>query len=84
MNFYPGQGKLREFSGWSGRFWIGLEMSGKLKLNSCGRPQEIYLFCSRVEYVLFRKLVQAEIPYLWGLLLDERICYSKKEFVLFK
>ena len=52
MEFFPGQGKVREFCGWPGKFrkdfWKVKEKSGSL--------QKIYLFCSRGErmYILMR------------------------------
>ena len=31
MNFFPGQGKVREFSGWPGKFKKDLESQGKVR-----------------------------------------------------
>ena len=31
MNFFPGQGKVREFCGWSGKFRKDLENQGKVR-----------------------------------------------------
>ena len=31
MNFFPGQGKVREFCGWSGKFRKDLESQGKVR-----------------------------------------------------
>ena len=31
MNFFPGQGKVREISGWSGKFRKDLESQGKVR-----------------------------------------------------
>ena len=51
-NFFPGQGKVREFYGWSRKFRKDLESQGKDRefenkwLSMAGRLQ-IYLFCSR-------------------------------------
>ena len=39
MKFFPGQGKVRKFYGWSGKFRKDLERekSGNLKINGYGR-----------------------------------------------
>ena len=47
MRFFPGQGKVREFCGWSGKFRKDLESqekSGNLKMNSYGRQTSENLF----------------------------------------
>ena len=31
MNFFPGQEKVREFSGWPGKFRLDLESQGKVR-----------------------------------------------------
>ena len=31
MNFFPGQGKVREFGGWPGKFRKDLESQGKVR-----------------------------------------------------
>ena len=52
--FFPGQGKVREFCGWPGKFRKALEireMSGNLKINSYGRQSSENLF-KRVKDVL--------------------------------
>ena len=55
MEFFPGQGKVREFCGWPGKFRKDLENQGKVREfeNKCmamaGSLEKIYLFCSREE-----------------------------------
>ena len=52
MNFFPGQGKVREFYGWPGKFRKDLESQGKsgnLKINGYGRQSSANL-C-----ILFKK-----------------------------
>ena len=47
MNFFPGQGKVREFCGWPGnleRTWKFREKSGNLKINGYGRQSSENLF----------------------------------------
>ena len=44
MKFFPGQGKVREFCGWPGKFRKDLEVrekSGNLKIDSYGSLQKI-------------------------------------------
>ena len=56
MNFFPGQGKVREFCGWPKKFrkdlektWKVREKSGNLKINGYGRQSSDNLF------VLFKR-----------------------------
>ena len=47
MNFFPGQGKVRELCGWPGnleRTWKVGEKSGNLKINGYGRQSSENLF----------------------------------------
>ena len=44
MKFFPGQGKVREFCGWSVKFRKDLEKSGNLKINGYGRQTSEHLF----------------------------------------
>ena len=47
MKFLPGQGKVREFRGWPGKFGKGLEVrekSGNWKINGYGRQSSENLF----------------------------------------
>ena len=58
MKTFPGQGKVREFCGWPGKFRKDLESQGKVrefenKMAMAGSFQKIYLFCSRGERVYF-------------------------------
>ena len=49
MNFFLGQGNVREFCGWPGNFG----KSGNLKINGyVGSLQKTYLFCSRGKRIL--------------------------------
>ena len=51
----PGQGKVREFCGWPGKFRKDLKSQGKsgnLKINGYG-SRKIYLFCLRGERMHF-------------------------------
>ena len=53
MNFFPGQGKVREFCGWPVKFRKVREKSGNLKINGYGSLQKIHLFCSKGEKIYF-------------------------------
>ena len=45
MKLFPGQGKVREFYGWPGKFTNDLEILGKtLKINGYGRQSSENLF----------------------------------------
>ena len=44
MNFFPGQGKVRESSGWPGKFRKDLEKSGNWKIYGYGRQSSEILF----------------------------------------
>ena len=75
MKFFPGQGKVREFYGWPGKFRKDLESQGKsgnLKINSYGRQSSENLF------ILFKSSEDANLPSPWGLFLKERICSLSK------
>ena len=52
MKFFPGQGKVREFCGWAGKFRKVLESQGKvrdLKINSYARQS------SENSFILFKR-----------------------------
>ena len=57
MNFFPGQGKVREFGGWPGKFSKDLESQGNVRefenMAMAGGLQKIYFFCSRGERMYF-------------------------------
>ena len=56
MKLFPGQGKIREFCGWSGKFRKALESrekSGNLKINGCGKQTSENLFSSRGKKLYF-------------------------------
>ena len=60
MKLFPGQGKIREFCGWSGKFRKALESRGKvreksgnLKINGCGKQTSQNLFSSRGKKMYF-------------------------------
>ena len=89
MNFFPGQGKVREFCGWPGECRKDLESqkkNGNLKINGYGRQSKENLF------ILFKKgkdvhshgIVVAHLPSHWGLLLKERICSLGEQILSFK
>ena len=47
MKFFPGQGKVRKFCGWPGKFrkdWKIWEKSGNLKINGYDRQSSENLF----------------------------------------
>ena len=59
MKFFPGQGRVKEFCEWSGKFRKDLESQAKIrefenKMAMAGSLQKIYLFCSEGErmYIL--------------------------------
>ena len=59
MKFFPGEGKVREFCGWPGKFYRTRkvrEKSGNLKINSDGRQSSENLF-KRVNDVLSHEIV---------------------------
>ena len=49
MKFFPGQGKVREFCGWSGKFRKDLESQGKVREFENNwlwqAIQKMYIFC---------------------------------------
>ena len=53
MKNFPGQGKVREFCGWPGKFRKDLESQGKVREFENKRLQKIYLFCSIGEKIYF-------------------------------
>ena len=58
MKFFPGQGKVREFCGWPGKFRKDLESQGKVRefeKKGYGRQSSENLFCSRGERMYFLK-----------------------------
>ena len=57
MNFVPGQGNVREFCGWPGKFRKDLESqekSGNLKINGYGRQtsENLFILFKRRKHVL--------------------------------
>ena len=62
MKFFPGQGKVREFCGWSGKFRKDLENQGKvkkLKINGYGRQssENLFILFKRGKDVLSHEIV---------------------------
>ena len=62
MKFFPGQGKVREFCGWSGKFRKDLESQGKsgnLKIIGYGRQtsENLFILFKRRKYVLSHEIV---------------------------
>ena len=56
MIFFLGQGEVREFYGWPGKFRKDREKSGNLKINSYSRQSSENLF-KRVKDVLSHEIV---------------------------
>ena len=62
MKFFPGQGKVREFCGWLGKFRKDLESQGKsenLNINSYSRQssENLFLLFKRGKDVLSHEIV---------------------------
>ena len=87
MKIFPGQGKVREFCGWPGKFRKDLESQGKVRefenkwLWQAAFRNFFFILFKRGKDVLSHEMVAAHLPPHWGLLLKERIC-SLGELVL--
>ena len=62
MKFFPGQGKVREFCGWPGKFRKDLESQGKVrefdKKRYCRESLEIiFILCKRGKDVYSHEIV---------------------------
>ena len=62
MKFFPGQGEVREFCGWSGKFRKDMESrekSGNLKINGYGRQtsENLFILFKREKDVLSHEIV---------------------------
>ena len=62
LEFFPGQGKVREFCGWSGKFRKDLESQGKvreLNKNGYGRrsPENLFVLFKRGKGILSHEIV---------------------------
>ena len=59
MIFFPGQGKVREFCGRSGKFRKDFRKSGNLKVNGYGRQtsENLFVLFEREEDVLSHEVV---------------------------
>ena len=70
MKFFSGQGKVREFYGWPGKFRKDLEKSGNMKINGYGRQssENLFILSKRGNGVLSQPL----LPPHWGLLLKRK------------
>ena len=70
MKIFPGQGKVREFCGWSGTFRKDLESQGKVREFEnkwlWQADQKIYAFCSRGEKMYFLLRLSEPISHLIG------------------
>ena len=69
MDFFQGQGKVREFCGWPGKFRKDLESqekSGNLKINGYGRQSSENLSYSRGERMYFLRDSLSISPYSLG------------------
>ena len=77
--FFPGQGKVREFCGWTGKFRKDLESQGKVRgLENKWLWQAVFRkFIYSVQEgkdVHSLEIVKSHLPPHLGLLLKERIC----------
>ena len=73
MEFFPGQGKVRKFCGWSGKFRKDLESREKsrnLKINGYDRQtsENLFILFKGGKDVLSQEIVKAHLPPQWGLL----------------
>ena len=89
MKFFPGQEKVRENCGWSGKFREDLESQGKvreLKINGYDRPspESLFVLFKGGKDVLCHEMVKAHLPPHWGLLLKKRICSCGEQILSFK
>ena len=89
MKYFPGQGKVREFCGWSGKFRKDFESqgnSGNLKINGYGRQssEKLFILFKREKDVLSHEIVWAHLPPHRGLLIKERICSHGEQILSFK
>ena len=71
MKFFPGQGKVREFSGWPGKLERSCkvrEKSGNLKIHGYGRQssENLFIFFKRGNDVLSHEIVLSPSLYLLG------------------
>ena len=59
MKFFPGQGKVREFCGWPGKFRTDLEKSANLKINGNDRQssENLFILFKRGKYAHSRETV---------------------------
>ena len=62
MKYFPGQGNVREFSRWPGKFRKDLETQGKsgnLKINGYSRQysENLFILCSRGKDILSHEIV---------------------------
>ena len=59
MKFFPGQGKVREFCGWPGKFGKDLESQEILKINGYGRQssEKIFILSKRENDELSHEIV---------------------------
>ena len=89
MKFFPGQGKVREFCRWPGKFRKDLESHGKVReFENKWLWQAIFRkFIYSVQegkHVLSHEIVQAHLSPHRGLLLKERICSHGEQIPSFK
>ena len=69
MKFFSGQGKVRKFCWWSGKFRKDLEKSGNLKINGYGRQfhsENLFILFKRGKDVLSHEIILAHLPPHWG------------------
>ena len=56
MNFFPGQGKVREFCGWPGKFRKDLESQGKVREFE-NSSENLFILFKRGKDVHFHEIV---------------------------
>ena len=57
MNFFPGQGKVREFYGWSGKLRKDLESQGKVRESERQTSENLFSLSRRGKDVLSHEIV---------------------------
>ena len=90
MNFFPGQGKVREFCGWSGKFRKDFESQGKVQefeskwLWQADFRKFMYSVQEGKRCTFSLDSLRAHLPPHWELLLKERICSLGEQILSFK
>ena len=89
MKYFPGQGKVREFCGWSRKFRKDFESQGKVRefeINVYGRQssENLFILFKGEKDVLSHEIVWAHLPPRMGLLIKVRICSLGEQILSFK